>query len=153
MNQNLRNEQFAALTKDNGGASMYAQSGEIVAPGSTAFLVGGVSNTSGKRIPTEYVPQDEFDEEAVEKHRQRIAHEAPDSKTMLGSWVDTKRTDSPVEIDASEAYPNLKQALEVGRDRREKAVFSNARGASIYTRPKGLGVKTTASRRLLKGKQ
>ena len=153
MNQNLRNEQFAALTKANGGASMYAQSGEIVAPGSKAFFVGGVNNSSGKRIPTEYVPQGEFNDEAVEKHRQRINQEAPDSKTMLGSWVDTKHSDSPVEVDASESYPNLKQALDVARSRREKAVFSNARGESIYTRPKGLSVGTMPSRRLLKGKQ
>jgi hypothetical protein len=153
MNQNLRNEQFASMTKANGGASMYAQSGHIVKPGSTAFLVGGVSNSSGQRIPTEYVPQSEFNDESVEKHRQRIANEAPDSKTMLGSWVDNKRTDSPVEIDASESYPNLKQAIEVARSRREKAVFSNARGASIYTRPKGSSVGTSGSRRLLKGKQ
>jgi hypothetical protein len=125
--------QFALSTREDGGASMNVSDWSIPKMGESKHFVGGEKDTAGERIKTKYVrpgsrnPQ--LSVKDVIDHAARLRQATGGQKDVyLGSWVDDKKPQTGVQIDASRGYRSLPKAKRMMEARNEMALYSMKAG-------------------------
>lgn len=121
----LSGMQFAHATNTDGGATQDLRTGRMLQPGTKGYIVGGEPDSHGQRIPTHYHEGLMSPLDAI-KHRSRLRQSTQALGASLGSWRDNGK----VEIDASRVT-SKKQAVSLGKQRGEKAVWNNKRGREV----------------------
>ena len=138
----LNGVQFAVRTHAQGGASFNTSTNKFLNVGEDkTYVVGGEPDTKGERIPT--VPVESVDIPTALEHMDRVRRltgHRPDA--IAGSWVQPDRVD----LDASGAIANRRQALKTGEARNEEAIWDNEAGEDILT-------KVGKAKKRAKGKQ
>jgi hypothetical protein len=122
--------QFAIRTHGgSGGASFDTSTNRFLEVGKDKiYVVGGEPDTKGERIATEHVPH--VDLPTAIGHINRVRSETGNRRNALaGSWVTPDRVD----LDASGAIADRRQALKVATARNEEAIWDNAAGEDILT--------------------
>lgn len=138
--------QFAADTRDFGGATMNVHTNKVAQPGDPLVFVGGEPNNRGERIPTHYVDSGSDNPQLTPKNvidqKGRVAGQSRGNPVMsLGSWVDSKNKSAGVQVDASGGYRNRRQAEDLVLSRHEDAAWDmknmrNIRNEGIRKRRK-----------------
>lgn len=135
--------QFAHLSRTTGGASMRAQSGEVLHNGqSDGYAVGGARNdTTHRRVPSRTEPllggTSDMRLDSVLQHRRRIAKTSSDPSRLMGSW-DARQSDEPrpvMDVDASDhmAEGDRPKAEKAGSRRGEDGIWGFKKPEYIST--------------------
>lgn len=122
-------QSFVDRVSQTGGATMNMRSGRLVAPGQKAYMVGGLPDKTGTRIPTTKIPVSEFSAQHVQEHVERLQTSKKGKGGNLGAWVD----EGNVELDASGITTRKNKALRNGARRGEKEIWDNANMRGIDT--------------------
>lgn len=112
-------ETLVARTARDGGCTVSLVSGDV-ATHTTGFYVGGVVKTV--RLPLEPTLEEYAD--AVESVRAAMG-----GKGYIGTW--RNYYDTTTDVDGVEWYADADEALRVGRERGELAVWEIAGGTSL----------------------
>jgi len=116
---NVSSQQFVNQVHKTGGASVHANSGKLLPPGKSGFMVGGTA-------PSMQVPSEEFGPE----HVQKFAASLPaDHSTYVGGW----EHEGQVYLDASQKVSRAKQATRLGKNRNQISVWDNKNMKEIPT--------------------
>lgn len=122
---------FVEQTLNNGGASRHAVD-QSPAP-SSGYMVGGAPDNSGQKYHEQALAVHEFSARAVRAHAQDIQANVPQTTAPVyqGSWLEGGR----VVMDASNHYQDRLQALRIGRERGERAVYDLDSGSDVNIAP------------------
>lgn len=128
--------QFANLTRETGGATMNAHTGQFTQIGSTGYGVGGLrSSSSHRRIATYSAPAPNrnlgLDTVLQQTGRIRRMTRGQESTANIGSWVIGGGPQGRADIDASEVEQHLPTAVAKGVRRSEDAIFDFGTGKDI----------------------
>ena len=115
-------EQIIADTLANGGATYRLDGTPETAE---VTLVGGAQDADGERVPEFIIPLEDLTPEAMEHAFERIAQLAPGAR--FGTWIE----DGRCVIDASDAFDDLVTAVDVARQRGERAVYTIGVGETV----------------------
>jgi len=92
------------------------------------YAVGGERDVQGRRIKTKKVntgnkdPKLSADDAA--KFAQTVRLGSSDKNVNIGSWVDSNKPKSGVQLDASRVYKSKKEATKMMEDRKEDAMYN-----------------------------
>jgi hypothetical protein len=126
----LNPQLFAQQVSKTGGASMNLNSGRLVQPGQSGYMVGGESDRSGGAIPSWNVPESEFGPEHVSKFAAHVQDATGNARGMhVGGW----KSDGQVYLDASRKVKRPKQATRMGKSRNQISVWDNKHMREIPT--------------------
>lgn len=135
----LNGVQFAIRTHAEGGASFNTSTNQFLQAGhDQTYVVGGEPDTKGTRIPTKQVPH--VDVPTASEHIEHIRSTTGNrAGAIAGSWVAPGRVD----LDASSAFANRREAMRVATHRNEEAYWDNAAGEEVLTKhgKKARGIK------------
>jgi len=126
----LNGVQFAMRTHAEGGASFNTSTNKFLDAGvDKTYVVGGEPDTSGQRIPTKQAPH--VDVPTAMAHIEHIRSSTGNRHgAIAGSWVAPGRVD----LDASGAFANNRQAMKVATARSEEAYWDNEGGSEVLTK-------------------
>lgn len=124
---------FVAHTRANGGASMSPRTGNILQPGTEAYMVGGHPDKSGERIPSKIVPASDFSASHVRDYIDSVGStmNPVDRSARIGAWHNTD--DGNVYLDVSSHMLDKDSAVNAGRSRNEISIWDNKNMNEVST--------------------